>query len=361
LSLCHEVDDLAERIREFSSFPLRDLHERKRRALVQIRKLLKARRDDRFSLHLRELGSQHGLEDQELLILLMLFNRRVRRREPAIAGRDLLETLARTGGDVIEAARFLHPESALVEAGLVSSAALRPEDALDSDVRISDRAYASLYRTFHDLGSDEGIPEAAEPYGSAAEHLLDLRRVCDAAKRRAGKLFPQSAWAEAPGDDDHDPAEITAKIGKLRAAVLSRERATPESVRLPLVKLRAEFGLSEDDELIILTLLQHELFSAQTTIELVELARLIAPSEQDVFARRSIVAPEGRLRQSGLICVEDDPAGKDAFGAAWLPGWLTERLLGNLDPKGAIRSEEKSSFRQYLERLRDSDDFYRRL
>lgn len=128
-----------------------------------------------------------------------------------------------------------------------------------------------------------------------------------------------------------------------------------------------EFGslpvqhLDEKRRRAIRRLLDSELFAAQAPLDLGELVRLVSSSKADLLARRTLVQPEGRLRQAGLICVEEDPAGKDAFASAWLPPGLTERLLGNLDPKGAIGTAEKESFREYLERPRGSDDFFRRL
>jgi hypothetical protein len=127
------------------------------------------------------------------------------------------------------------------------------------------------------------------------------------------------------------------------------------------VLLRNEFGLNEDEEIIVLTLLQHELFASRTTFELVELPRLVATSEEDALRKRALVSPDGRLRQSGLIATEEEPVGKDVFGAAWLPAWVPERLIGNLDPKGVIGSEERATFLKYLDGLRNSEDFYRRL
>jgi hypothetical protein len=361
LSLCHQVDDLAEKIREFGRFPVGHLDEMRRRAIRRIRKVLRTPGAGRFRAALRSLQRRHALRDTEVVILLFLFDRRIRRASHQLSGRDLLGAITRYGGDVIEAARYLHPKAPLLSSGLVAGTASRPEDALDGEVRIGDAAFSTLYREFHSLPKDDGDRAPDGGYANAAEHLLDLRTLCDLARRRAGKLFPMSQWAESASNDDRDAAQLTGAILRAREAIDARERATAESVRLPVVMLRAEHGLSDDEEIVLLSLLEHELFASQTTLELVELVRLVAPSEEELLARRALVAPEGRLRQAGLVCVEEEPAGKDAFASAWLPAGLTERLLGNLDPKGKIGVDEKRSFRQYLERLRGSDDFYRRL
>ena len=120
LSLCHEVDDLSGKIREFSAFGLRHLHLRRRKAVRKLREALHGPDRDRFRTGLRKLRSEHGLRETEILILLLLFDRRVRKAAHATSGRDLLEALTRTGGRILETARFLHPESSLVRGGLVT-------------------------------------------------------------------------------------------------------------------------------------------------------------------------------------------------------------------------------------------------
>jgi hypothetical protein len=361
LSLCREVDDLSGKIRDFSPLGLRHLDVRRRRAIRKLRSALQGSKRDPFRDGLRKLRLEHGLRETEILILLLLFDRRVRRADHATSGRAVLEAITRSGGHVLETARFLHLDAPLVRGGLVTTDAAQAEDVLDGDVRISDGAFRRLYRAFHGLREDAAEGESALPYSSAVDHLLDLRQLCDLARRRAGRLFPLSSWAEWTAGEERDAEELAARHAALRERITRRERATPEGIRLPVVHLRAQFGLSEEEEEIVVTLLLHELFASRTTIELTELARLVAVSDEDVVARRALVAPEGRLRSFGLLEVEEEPVGKDTFATAWLPQSVTERLLGNLDPKGAIGSDERASFRQYLEGLRGSDDFYKRL
>jgi hypothetical protein len=361
LSLCHEVDDLAEKIRELGFLGMSNLDARRRRAIRRIRNALHGPHKDAFRGRLRALQDAHGLSGTEVLLLLLLFNRRVRRRDPSSSGRDLLEAATPQGADVIQAAKLLHPDAALLRAGLVTGGGGAAEEVFDAEFRIGDRAYTALYRAFHGLEADLQDPDPTAPYPNGMEHFLDLRLLSDLAKRRAAKLFPMSSWGEWGGDEDRDPDELSERCAKLREIITAREKATPESVRLPIVVLRNEHGLGEDEELIVVTLLQHELFAARTTIELVELVRLVAASEAEAVRKRVIVAPESKLRQSGLIASEEEPLGKDLFASAWLPPGIAERLLGALDPKGAIGSEERTSFRRYLEGLRSSDDFYRRL
>src|SRR6185436_12603665 len=87
LSLCHEVDELSEKIREFSVFGLHHLDARRRRAVGRIRTALHGPQKDAFRTRLRRLKAAHRLRETELLILLLLFNRRVRRANPVSTGR----------------------------------------------------------------------------------------------------------------------------------------------------------------------------------------------------------------------------------------------------------------------------------
>lgn len=361
LSLCHEVDELSEKLREFSAFGLQHLDVRRKRVIRQIRGALHGQKKDRFQTRLRTLRSEHSLSETEVLVLLLLFNRRVRKAQPTCSGRDLIETVSKDGGDLLEAAPMLHPDGALLTSGLVTTDAAGAEDALDGGFRITDRAYRMLYRAYQDL--PESAANMGEPggYANAAEHIVDLCVLCDLTKQRAARLFPLSAWTDCVVNDGRDIEEIATRIAQIREFIRARELATPESVRLPIVEVRHAFALTDAEEMILLTLLQHELFAARTSFELAELARLAATSETDVVACRAILGTDATLRRTGLLAVEEEPAGKDLFGGAWLPHSVSEKLLGNLDKKGAIDAEETSTFRRYLEGLADSDDFYRRL
>jgi hypothetical protein len=362
LSLCHEVDQLAERLRASTPRGPRHLESRRRQAVRRLRAAIHRPSRDAFRVTLRALMGEHALTETDVVILLVLFNRRIRKSNPSVSGRELLDTICRGSSEVLEAAPFLHPGQRLLRAGLVAGNALVAEDVFDAQFRIGEGIYRALYRAFHGL-ADDGCRdhELAVPYANGLEHLLDYRLLCETAKRRASRLFSQSYWAEATSDEERSPDDLDSTFQRLAEIIAAREHATPESVTLPIVQIRAEYGLSAEEELIVVTLLLQELFASRAMIELGELIRLVADSEAAVLLRRPLISAEGRLRQQGLICVEEEPDGKDMFASAWLPASLSDRLLGGLDPRGSIGSEERTRFHDYLERLRGSEDFYRRL
>jgi hypothetical protein len=363
LDLVEQIDGLASRFRAAEDRPAerRRLATRKAAALRRLRSAL-GRGGDAFRAALRGLAGATGLSARDLVFVVLLFNRRLRRPKPTTRGRELLEA-ATTRGDLAGRAKALHPDAPLLRAGFVVSDAYAPEHVFDAEFRLNDDVFRLLYRAYHRLVFDPSSPDPIRPtpFTSAADHLLALRTSVDLAKRRAARLFPQSGWAEAYPDEDRAPEELQ-RLFELRQATLrAREAVTPDSVRLPMIALRREFGLDADEELVLAALLVQELYSARGSIELGELLRLIARDASDLLDRRFLVGPTGRLRAAGLVETEEETEGKDLAASAWLPPWATERLLGADAPPRAIDEADRTRFREYLETLQGSDDFYRRL
>jgi hypothetical protein len=362
LDLMQATEDLTVRLKAAERPSERGkLTQRRAAALRRLRGAL-ARGSDPFRAALRGLAAATQLKRDDLVIVMALFLRRLRRPQPTTPGRELLEVVA-SRGDLAGRAKALHPEAALIRAGIVITDAFQPEHVFDAGFRLNDDVFKLLYRAYHGMLFDPTAsdPPRPAPFTSWSDHLLATRALVELAKRRAARLFPQSAWAESFSDEERAPEELQ-RLFDLQAELLrAREAATPESVRLPLLAMRRDFGLSADDELMLVALLLQELYSSHATLELGELLRLIARDEADLLGRRGAVAPQGRLREAGLLVVEGEAEGKDLISSAWLPPWLSERLLGAGSTPRAIGADERSKFHDYLQTLQSSEDFYRRL
>jgi hypothetical protein len=362
LDLMQEIEDHTARLKTTDRpADRRKLAARRVASLRRLRAAL-SRGADPFRAALRGLASATQLRGDDLIILVALFLRRLRRPQPTTQGRELLEVVA-TRGDLAGRAKALHPEAALIRAGIVLTDAFQPEHVFDAGFRLNDDVFKLLYRAYHGMLFDPSSSETPRPtpFASWSDHLLAYRSLVELAKRRAARLFPQSAWAEAFSEEERAPEELQ-RLFDLQAELLrARETATPDSVRLPLLAVRRDFGLSADDELIMTALLLQELYSSHATLELGELLRLIARDEADLLGRRGVVGPLGKLREAGLLVAEGEAEGKDLLASAWLPPWLSERLLGAGSTPRAIGADERSKFHDYLQTLNGSEDFYRRL
>ncbi|HYC76452.1 MAG TPA: hypothetical protein VEI02_02385 [Planctomycetota bacterium] len=365
LDLMSEAEELTARLRL-----LKRSSERRRvgaRRLKLLRRLRGAvsRPGDSFRSALLGLSEAASLDRDERLLILALFVRRLRKPQPPIQGRDLLEWVSSRPArdDLAGRARVLHPDGRLVSGGFVHTDAYAPEHVFDAGFRLNDEVFKLLYRAFHGLVFDPNASESRRPtpFASWSDHLLAYRALTELAKRRAAKLFPLSGWAEVFSDEER-PADELGRLFDVQAALLrAREEATSEAVRLPIVELRHQHRLTADEELILVTLLLQEFYAARATIELGELLRLVARGEEDLLKRRALIGAAGKLREAGLLVVEGEAEGKDLLASAWLPPWLGERLLGAGDAARAIGEEERSKFHAYLQNLESSEDFYRRL
>lgn len=363
LDLVQEIDELTSRVRAAADKPAerRRAAARRSKSLRRLRGAL-SRGSDPFRAALGGLAAASRVPQSDLVIVVALFNRRLRRSDPSTQGRELLEMVS-SRGDLAGRAKSLHPDAPLVRAGFVETDAFAPEHVFDAGFRLNDDVFKLLYRAYHGLLFDPSAFDAPRPapFTAGSEHLLACRGLVELAKRRAARLFPQSGWSEACTDEERAPEELDRLFNVQSELLKAREDVTPESVRLPIVALRREFGLTGDEELIIVALLLQELYSNRSALELGELLRLVARDDADLLRRRGVVGPAGKLREAGLVVVEGESEGKDLLASAWLPPWLVERLLGSGAPPRAIGAEERKQFHRYLQTLQGSDDFYRRL
>ena len=364
LDLMQEIDELSGRIRavEDDSVRRRRMIAKRAKSLRSLRAAL-GRGSDPFRAALIGLAAASQVPQSDLIFVVAMFNRRLRSSDPSVQGRSLLEIVVAPKGDVAGKAKSIHPDSALVRARFLETDAYAPEHVFDAGFRLNDDVFKLLYRAYHGLLFDPSAvePPRPAPFTSGSDHLLAYRALVELAKRRAARLFPQSGWAEAFPEESRGPEELQRLFDLQSSLVRAREDVTPESVRLPLVALRREFGLSPDEELITCALLLQELYSNRSALELGELLRLVARDEADLLVRRAVVGPAGKLREAGLVVSEGEAEGKDLAASVWLPPWLADRLLGAGVPSRAINAEERTRFREYLEKLQSSDDFYRRL
>ena len=309
---------------------------------------------------LREVARHAGLSDRELVLFMFLLERRVSCSEPEFEGRELLQLLSESSFDLLKHSDLLHQDGRLVSSGLVRARLPHPEAPLEGEFRISERFFRRFLRHFHGHGAGADKHPKVTAYAAVVDHYLELRHLVTLLQSRAAALFPQSYWLDVHPDVEDSPQNLSETILQARHIVRHREKQTLDFV-LPLVAFREEIEIDTDEEIILLALLFQELFASSPVLEAAELVRLVSASEEDVFTKRSLLAPGSRLIESGLVALEGEVDDKTLLSGVFLAEWVAERLLQKVDVAASIRQDERNRFHDFLEGLEGSEDFYRNL
>lgn len=361
LHLCTEVEVLTELLRGGTiSGKARRVRARKRDALRSLKALVDDQAPPRLPTWFSSMQKDHGLRPDEALLLAFLLNRRIASSHPVLEGRELLQLLTEDSFELIRYGALLHREAPLLSSGLVDGRLTRPEASLEGEFRIAERLYRQVYRRIHQIEPARRSANEAPAYGSPLEHLLDCEHLVTLHQKRAAIAFPQSYWAEVHPEVEESPRDLNEAVEQARHLISRREEAT-EQVRLPLVEVREEFSLGDDEETMLLTVLFQEYYSATALVEGAELLRLVAADEEELFRKRSLLSATSTIQDAGLLAFDIEIDEKDLLAGAYMPEWLVERLLDGVDAEAVIDTDEQRRFRDFLEQLDSSEDFYRNL
>ncbi|TAH37104.1 MAG: hypothetical protein EYC70_08985 [Planctomycetota bacterium] len=294
LELCDQIRDLQER----------SLREPETRA-TGVAEPLRARVAELRQQVFRGLpglsASPRGqaLSDAELLVLALLFHRRVLGlADPAPAG-ELVALLSQAGFGRTDSLKVLGPRALLRRDGwLHAHAEGRVADPLDVRFQLAPEA-TELFWTVEDeapAAAEDGTPPV--PYGSEEECLWDLHawRV----------LCLQRAEALLDGDNAGSamPPRLRGLRREARAGLLrirGRLAATIGGSEYRIERFRRQHHLSTDELLLVVHLLFCELVEGAPYVAALECLRVIAESRSDLFRKRRVVGPKGRLRQTGIL------------------------------------------------------------
>ena len=358
-----ELLTLTTRLRELGCTGLagceHEPHQR-RRCRAVLARLRETLGDDGQSA-LDDLARRHDLTVDHQLILMLLLAERIAEGPRFVSGRTLLGTMATDLFELVNRSTLLGSDSPLLVGDMVRQRGLLTDSPLEAEYRIAEWTFHLCGRDLRGESDQEAAAHVPGPYLSSAAHLVDLKRLVELHQIRSAGLFDDSFYREYYPEADTIAADMNPMILQARSAIVEREQRRSEKVRLPVVLLREEFRLKDDEEIVLLALLFHELFTGPPLLDAGELVRLVSVSEEDVFRKRRLLSSSGRLRESGLITVDSEIEGKDMVGEAYVSAWVEERLLEGIDEGLAIDADECATFHRYLKRLRDSNDFYRNL
>ncbi|HEX9794417.1 MAG TPA: hypothetical protein VGC54_10580 [Planctomycetota bacterium] len=281
-----------------------------------------------------------ALSDAELLLLALLFHRRISGRSEGLRGGELVSLLTQAGFSRGKALAALDREAALRHGSwLAVRTDSRRHDPLD--LRFEPTAMAmDLFMPAVPVPLTDA-PEAPpdQPFRSEEEYFWDLLRWRNLCIQRAEALFEGEWPASAPSQRLVDAGrEARAAHLRLRA----RLGATKGSSEYVLESFRREHQLGTDHMLLVMHLLFSETLEGESFLAASECLRLISDQRTDLFLKRRIVGPRGRLRREGTVLAGDDGS-EHARAMAhdlYLAEWAVESLLAGLHRRPALEDRD---------------------
>jgi winged helix domain-containing protein len=350
LDLSDRLGELRRRVREDgSTIPVKDLGEEVREIAGRIVTI-------GLPGALGELGQAHRLSPQEMVILLLLLNRRIE-GESTLTGREILSTLFPSSYGILSGAALLRADSPLRSSGAVVICPAEAADLLEASFGVSDDLFRAVEKDAHPRGEPS---EGTRPYGNHQEHLADLARLSGLLLQRASAVFDIDPYPIRLFESAISPTHVDRQASSLRARIAERLRTTPEAEDFPISRLTRRLRLSEDEELILVALLAQECFSGAGGLDAVDCVKMVSRTPEEVLRKRSLLSPSATLRREGIVEARDPGEGADLSNGVYIAEWVVSFLLGEEEDEeaGPIGPDTRLEFHEYLEQLDDSGRFF---
>lgn len=345
------------------------------------------------------------LDRDEVLIVLLLLKRLLADSGPGLKGKRILRFLFSSTYCVLRGTRYLDGDAPLRAWGIVEcidsdhsilSGSVSGEstgtDVLESEFRLSatffERVCAELApkRTGHETGSETGAAqdpgaaaassagrnpallkpsatsatrsESAKGYRDNIEYVLDLKHLASLHRRRSDALF-RSDDLDSSGSRSHVAIQeaIDRKIRSIRESLLASARGT----EFAAAEFQAKHRLSDDEMVIVITLLFQEIHTGNPYTDAVDLLKLACRSERELIERRPLLSERGSLLRSEILIFEDPSSSPEFAGETCLAPWALEAILGRDREREAIDSDLRLDFHEYIQNIHDSHDFFAKL
>jgi hypothetical protein len=308
---------------------------------------------------LGRLEKEFHLGPQEVMVLLILLNRRIEPGDSSLAGREILATLFPSTFGILSGASLLSAEAPLRTSGSIEETE-EDDDLLECRFGLSDRIFRSIEE---DVNPRVRGTRAPRPYRNHFEHLADLARLTSLMLRRSMARFDTDPYGNRIFEEQETPGYLDRRAYSALRRVRERVDATPEAEKFPLLALSKRLRLSEDEQMILVVLLVQECYFGNPGLEAVECLKMVSRTPEQLLRKRDLISSRGRLRTNGLVELEDPVDEKEVTAELVLPNWVSALLLGEGDGgvRGPIGPDTRIEFHQYLKRLEDSDRFFRDL
>ncbi len=341
--------------------------------LGEMRRLQKQSREqiEQIGIELRglpensALGTIHRryhLNKHQFVLVLALLRQRLTEENPYLKGRELLRLLFDSSFDMLRGCVFLDANSSLLSSGLVTpDARAKPEDddVLETPFKVSDRVFRLVRNSFVDEKRVTLPPARSKPalYRSNLAYLMDLRRLSLLYRKRASKVFQFDYWDDVGLGTPESVHSLNHQIESFLARIQACLDATPKVETYPLVTMRTEYGLGDEELVVLVTMLFQELTEGSAFLDAVDLLKLIATSEEDLVRKRRFLGKRSPLIRHNLIALEEMVNDKELTAEAYLPNWVVDRMLGS-DERNAIDADSRLDFHDYLRKLDSSETFF---
>lgn len=314
---------------------------------------------------LGDLLRRYQLNKHQFVILLSLLRRRLTADNPYLKGRELLSLVYDSSFDILRGSTLLEPTAALLSAGLIVPDAKDDEDEddlLETPYKLSDRLFRLVRNSFlAQHGARLPFAKAkAEPYKSNLFYALDVRRLSLLYRKRASKIFQFDYWDDVGLGTAESVTALNQQIRRFRKRIADALELTARAPTFPLRTLERDYQLGEQEVVILITLMFHELLEGSAFLDAVDLLKLVSSSEEELLRQRTFLSKHSPLIKNNLVAVEELVHDKDLTAEVYLPNWVMDRILGH-EGRRAIDADVRLDFHDYLKNLGSSDDFFQDL
>jgi hypothetical protein len=304
-------------------------------AVAAARQKVSCLREDIYSQlpAMRDHAAAASLSDHELLLLALLFRRRLSGNGRMADGGALVGLLCTAGFSRTESLLLLSSGSTLRSKGwLHSQPQPRACDPVDTLFLPSAAALSLFWVSDTPKGQHSGSGAESKlrnPYRDEEEYLWDLYGWRNMCMSRAEALFPTDMPGGAPSPQFH---VLRQNAHSALTLIRSRLTVTAEAAEFKLERFRRLHKLGIDHQLVVMHLLFSELIEGEPFISAIECLRVVSETRRDLFRRRSLIGPQGRLRRTGIVLdAASNELGKALATDLTLADWASDDLVSGLN------------------------------
>jgi hypothetical protein len=299
------------------------------------------------------------------VMILALLRQRLIFSTPSLSGRELLQLLFDDSYNILQGMTLIDSSSLLLSTGILLSEASEIDDLLDTKFRLSDRVFSMIYNTFAPSQAPEGASPARREtsYKNNMAFLMDLRKLGLLYQKRATKVFNYDYWDEIGLGVAESVGGINRQMVLMREQIKSRLERTEPKDRLYTWNFLEQYRLSEDETVILVTLLFQEITEGNAYLNAVDLLRLTSQNEEELVRKRRFFSPGKTLIKQSIIQLDEMVNGKELTAEVCLNNWAIERMLTGQrdDTAPRIDADARLDFHKYLKNIESSEDFFENL
>jgi len=335
----------------------------KRQSRKKINEINREFKEHVFTGPLSTFLKRYRLNKYQLIIILSLLRERLISSTPFQSGREILQQVFDDSYGIMQGMSFIDSSSLLVSAGIIIpelDSDEEEEDLLETKFRLSDRVFSMIYNTFAP-SSDKKLktPKGRDStYPNNMAFLMDQRKLSLLYQKRATKVFNYDYWDEIGLGVAESVEGINRQLDLMRVQIKSRLGRTDNVEKLYTRKFIEKYKLTEEETVILITLLFQEITEGNAYLNAVDLIRLTSESEEDLVRKRLFFSARKTLVKNHLVQLEEMVNNKDLTAEVCVPNWVIELMLtGAKEQDSAIDTDARLDFHNYLKNLESSEDF----